>query len=790
MSSLTRIKGTKPVRWTTILGLLLVPITVAGVLLWGLWNPTERLDTITAAVVNLDEPVEVDGQLVPLGRVLAAELIAGGTDGEETDSDTPNFTWVLTDEEGAQAGLDSGEYASVITIPENFSAAATSLSGDPDDAEQAHISVAESDRGRLIDTALSGIVTNTATTVLNKQLGEQFVGSVFVGMNELHKGIGEAADGAGALADGGEQLAEGATQLADGTTVLADGTEQLANGAGELSTGAGALAGGASQLANGVGELSTGATGIATGAEGLAGGSRELANGTRGLADGAGTLSEGAGAYAAGVRVFAEGDGTAENLGMSGFAAGMQELAVGARALATGDGTPENSGIAGLAMGVNQYTAGVNGILDQVTTGGSAVVEQLLLVRASIEDGTIPMPDDEAKQQALDMIDQAIAGLDAAGGQVAELKAAGERLSAGATEAAAGAEQLAQGVEASAAGAGQLSAGATALADGADEIATGASGLATGGAALADGASDLADGSTAFAGGAAQLSEGVAGVAFGAGELSTGADALAEGTAGLAQGTSELAAGVPELADGASQLADGVDQSAKGASTLASGLDEAANGIPNYTESQRDKLAKTAITPVKAEGVNDELFNSSGVPLFAGIALWAGALATFMLLAPLWRRTRDAARGVGWITLRSALPAAALGAVQGALAGIVLPIALGYGMTQGLAFFGLALLAGVAFALLVQGIAALFGGFGRFIAFVLLVVAFAVGIVSTVPAPLAALGDASPIGTAFGGFQAIAADVVGAGTAAIVLLLWAGAGLVLTALAVRRARKA
>ena len=67
------------IRWTTLLGLLLVPLTVAGLFLWGLWNPTERLGTVTAAVVNLDEPVEVDGQLVPLGRVLAAELIDGGS---------------------------------------------------------------------------------------------------------------------------------------------------------------------------------------------------------------------------------------------------------------------------------------------------------------------------------------------------------------------------------------------------------------------------------------------------------------------------------------------------------------------------------------------------------------------------------------------------------------------------------------------------------------------------------------------------------------------------------------
>ena len=103
--SLTRLRSTKRVSWRTIVGLILVPLTVAGVLLWGLWNPQDRLDSVTAAVVNLDEPVELDGQTVPLGRVLAGELIDG--DAEQ------NFTWVLTDEEDAEAGLSDGRRTEV-----------------------------------------------------------------------------------------------------------------------------------------------------------------------------------------------------------------------------------------------------------------------------------------------------------------------------------------------------------------------------------------------------------------------------------------------------------------------------------------------------------------------------------------------------------------------------------------------------------------------------------------------------------------------------------------------------
>ena len=53
-------------------GVVALPAAPLAILLWGLWNPAERLETVRAAVVNSDEPVTVDGQLVPLGRQLAA----------------------------------------------------------------------------------------------------------------------------------------------------------------------------------------------------------------------------------------------------------------------------------------------------------------------------------------------------------------------------------------------------------------------------------------------------------------------------------------------------------------------------------------------------------------------------------------------------------------------------------------------------------------------------------------------------------------------------------------------
>lgn len=641
-ATIERLRVGRPVTWRTVLGLLLVPIVAAGVLLWGLWNPTERLDTMTAAVVNLDEPVKVEGQLVPLGRVLAAELIGDEPTPGSSDSDRAmNFTWLLTDEKDAAAGLDDGRYTTVITIPKNFSSAATSMSRGADEAERATINVQTSDRGRLLDPALSGIVSSTATSVLNAQLGAQYVGNVFVGMTELGKGIGEAADGA-------EQLATGSKQLADGTAGLAAGM-------GELSTGANALASGAGELASGAGELSTGAYGLAS----------------------------------------------------------------GARDLATGG--------AGLAEGVTGYTGMVNGVVQGLIDSSTPAIAPLEQVRDMIAD--IPAeswPSDAGATQA-----EVLADLNKA---IDELTAA----AAGSPE-----SMLIQ------------------LKQAGDGLAAGSQGLAAGQAELATGLEQYAGGMNEFA--------------SGMNEFSTGLNAYAGGTA--------------QAVPGAQQLAEGARQASEGTTSLADGLKSAASEVPSYTKAQSERMAEVAVQPVEAEGASDELFNASGVPLFAGIALWAGSLASFLVLAPLWSRTRQAARGVGFITMRSALPALLIGAAQGAIAGIVLPLLLGYGFMQGLGFFGLSLLAGIAFSLINQGLSALFGGLGRFISFALLVVAFAIGVISTAPPLLQSIGDASPVGVLFGGFQSVAMGVSGASGAAFTLALWGIGGLALTAFAVMRSRK-
>ncbi|WP_217133538.1 YhgE/Pip domain-containing protein [Leucobacter chinensis] len=647
---------------TRALGFMLVPLVIAGLFIWGLWDPTERMNHVTAAVVNNDEPVEVDGQLTPLGRVLAAELI-GATESE-------NFEWQLTDDEGAEKGLESGKYVTVVTIPENFSRAATSLSKGPDEALQATLDIHTSERAKLLDAALSAAVTQTATEVLNTQLGEAFVGNVFVGFTKLGEGLDDASDGAGKLADGADQLAEGSGQLATGLDELLNGTGALEAGVGQLSAGAGQLSSGADQLAGG-------ANSLAEGLRGYAGGVHELADGTRDAA------------------------------------AGSKQL----------------------AGGVGAYVESVNGVLVPLLGGLTDVRPQIIELRDAIASGQLPVPP-EQQGMLLGLIDQVL-----------------------------GAPEL---LQAAIAGGNTLADGAAQSAAGLDELAAGAAGLAAG-----------ADG---LAAGAGELAAGVGGIASGARELSSG-------TGQLAAQVPELTEGVSQLAEGASELAGGTEQAAKGTRDLAEGLAEAVSEIPRYSESERDRLAEIAVNPVSGGDDEAKLFAGSGAPLFLSIALWAGGLAAFMVLQPLWSRTREAALSEATITLRSAGSGMLLGAIQGALAALFVALLLKEPASHVLAYAITGVLVGVAFGLVNQGLVALFHGYGRFVSFVVLVVGFVAGIVSTAPGVLASITSFTPVGTAIEALQRITESGAPGGANILMLLVWGGLGMLAIGAAVHRERK-
>ncbi|HMR49190.1 MAG TPA: hypothetical protein PKE40_06485 [Arachnia sp.] len=288
--------------WISVIILALVPVLAVGVLL-GLTGRGAGAP-VNAAIVNLDEPVTLGEQYIPMGRQLAAAI---------TEQDDDAISWMLANEDTAREGLRSGEFAVVVTIPETFSAAATSFSeNDAAAATQATIRVDVSENAPITDAQVGEQVARLATQTINATLTETYLDNVYIGLNTvgeqfgtimeavttLSDGAGELADGAGEAAEGGAKLADGLGQLGDAAPQLVSGGTQLADGSGQLVAGSAQLSTGVKEFAAGVDQLAAGLDQAASGisADGVAEQFAPLAEGIAGLAQGTAGVSNGLGA--------------------------------------------------------------------------------------------------------------------------------------------------------------------------------------------------------------------------------------------------------------------------------------------------------------------------------------------------------------------------------------------------------------------------------------------------------------------------------------------------------------
>ena len=435
----------KRVTWFTIGGLLIVPAIVAAVLLTGLWNPPSRIDTVTAAIVNNDEPVTIDGELAPLGRQLAQAIAypEGGT--------TSTYNWVMTNTDDAASGLADGSYAAVVTIPENFSAAATSVANTEPPPEQAVITVTNSNKTTLADAAITSILTNAATQAFGATLSSTFTEKVLVGYTDLQSGIADASDGASQLADGTDeyvggvkQMSNGLVQLSDGSASLSSGASQLASGAAKLDDGVGATADGATQLANGLAKLSAGLDDVNT---------------------------------------------------------GMPKLEDAAKAAGAAAATSNADVQATLAALVG------------VQTAYASCATNPAGCQAALAQAFAALPDKAKLTEMATAAGTADAYLNGTGDQkglidgIASLATGIDQLNTGLAKSAKGAQGLADGLKKLHSGSTQLAGGADQLASGTDQLASGAKDAADGSAQLVDGAKQINDGSQNLATGLADAAD-------------------------------------------------------------------------------------------------------------------------------------------------------------------------------------------------------------------------------------------------------------------------------------------
>jgi len=738
----------KSIKLPALIALILVPLLAVAALI-GL--TTRDDEAISAAVVNLDEAVTIDGQMVPMGRQLAAAMV---------DRDGDNVSWTLADAPSAAAGLKTGRFSAVVTIPKTFSAAATSFSeNDADAAEQATIKVQVSDNSPVTDSQVAQQVARLAVDTINSTLTESYLDGIYVGFNTVGDqfvtiidGVNQLHDGSSQLADGTEQASQGASQLASGLGLLRDNSQQLIDGGTQLASGADDLADGASQLADGVGELSEQAPQLVDGVGQLADGADQLLGQIPDYADGAAQAIGGVSSISDGLTQVIDGLDSAGSTDTSQ----LDQLVAGAEGLSDGIQQVDDamSGLAqpnaplpdGVESGVSQQVLAAMGMssgfdcttfgIDQANCAQTTAAFNAALsagIRGGFKAGTT------AASTALNTED-----------------ASGNSLISGAEQLAAGVDQLATELpKQTAEQLGTLKDGLTQIRDGADELSEKAQPIVDNASVIGDGATQLLDGINQLNSQIGQLPDGIEQLADGTNQLSDGASQLADGVGTYTSGVAQYADGVVQAADGADEfaagmvdLSDGVNQLDEGIATFASEMAKGADQLPSYSQSDREALKTVVAAPVQQ---SDSLISSSQIPMISlllACALWLGALASFVAIRPiprdvvtsrassllLWARTM-------WLPV---VVVAGQGVVMGIIGGAVLNTSIG--TTVGLS--ALLAVAGVSFVFANHALASWFGNVGRAISVILLAVTVALGL-SSATGWLSPLGTISPLYNAF-----------------------------------------
>jgi putative membrane protein len=617
--------------------LAVIPLLYGALYLAAFWDPYGRLNHIPAALVVEDRTARAtDGTTVHAGQDLADELIRRRI-----------FDWHVTDQRGAERGLESGRYQIELRIPSGFSA--DLVSGPDADASPraAQLNAVSDDATNY----LSGVFARTAFDEVRAAAAASAASGYFdkmlIGFTNLKQQTQQAANGA-------SRLRTGAGQASSGASELSTGIDRAHQGAGTLASGLGTAGQGANDLVTGLTRLDNGAAQLATGTAQAAAGGKQLAEAVDGAADriepvlrqNAATIQNAANLVARGA------DTLADNVGAITTAA--DQAVHDARAL-------------------KSYLDKQPG-LDQA----KALAAQLL---------------DEAEQ-----IRQQVHNADLDG-----LRDRLRTVASTARQVAAAAPHLADQLQAGRAKVDQLSAGL-------DQLATGAKQLHTGTAQARTGAIDLRGGIY---------------------QLSSGARRLDDGLGTLSAGGRQLASGLDDLQSGAGRLASG----------LASGADKIP-GYGNDTGSRADVLAD----PVGLDRVVRHPASTYGVgfaPYFLSLALWVGAMITFMVLRPLNRRYLMSEAPTPRVALAGLLPAVAVGLAQATLLFLVVRFALGLSPVHPALVWGLLALTATVFAAIMQVLGAALKAAGRIVALALLML------------QLTSSGGTYPVETSPGFFQAI-----------------------------------
>lgn len=612
--------------------IIAIPAIYTTLFLGSMWDPYGKLDELPVAVVNLDEPVEYEGETLNVGQKLVDKL-----------KDDGSLCFNFTDADQAERGLKNGTYYMVITVPKNFSENATTLMDTvPKKMELDY----KTNPGtnyiamKMSETALEKIKTSVA-----QEVTKTYAETIFDKISEAGDGMKDAADGAGEIYDGTEKLSDGNKTISDNLKTLSEGTLTFKDGTSELKVGLSSYLDGVNQLSDGSTTLANGATSLLTGALKLNDGANSLSDGTKTLTSGTATLESGAKTLESGLKTYTDGvkqanDGAAAlNSNSSALTAGAQQLTAGNEQLSSGssqllaglnlmsstvkNGLPSEDTITQLSNGLDTYSAAIGKMNDELQNTSLPSEEELAALNAVKTDLTNSLTNagDNAKSlyvlaaqlqasgdlqtaaQVKEIADSLAANVTTAANDATAIGAVFEQVTPSlskVTELKSGVAQLNENKELVLGGAktavnGMYSGLANVSYALDTQIIPGMSTLDGGISQVSDGAKSLSSGLTTYTSGVAQVGSGLTQLNDNSAQLNSGANQLSSGASQLSSGAKSLDSGADELKSGTKTLADGTKTLDDGTKTLTSGFATLTANNSKLT-SGANQLADGAVT--------------------------------------------------------------------------------------------------------------------------------------------------------------------------------------------------
>ena len=612
--------------------IIAIPAIYTTLFLGSMWDPYGKLDNLPVAVVNLDEPVEYEGETLNVGQKLVDKL-----------KDDGSLCFNFTDADQAERGLKNGTYYMVITVPKNFSENATTLMDTvPKKMELDY----KTNPGtnyiamKMSETALEKIKTSVA-----QEVTKTYAETIFDKISEAGDGMKDAADGAGEIYDGTEKLADGNKTISDNLKTLSEGTLTFKDGTSELKVGLSSYLDGVNQLSDGSTTLANGATSLLTGALKLNEGANSLSDGTKTLTSGTATLESGAKTLESGLKTYTDGvkqanDGAAAlNANSSALTAGAQQLTAGNEQLSSGssqllaglnlmsstvkNGLPSEDKITELSGGLDTYSAAIGKMNDELQNTSLPSEEELANLNAVKTDLTNSLTNagDNAKSlyvlaaqlqasgdlqtaaQVKEIADSLAANVTTAANDATAISAVFEQVTPSlskVTELKNGVAELNENKELVLGGAktavnGMYSGLANVSYALDTQIIPGMSTLDGGISQVSDGAKSLSSGLTTYTSGVAQVGSGLTQLNDNSAQLNSGATQLSSGASQLASGAKTLDSGADELKSGTKTLADGTKTLDDGTKTLTNGFATLTANNSKLT-SGANQLADGAVT--------------------------------------------------------------------------------------------------------------------------------------------------------------------------------------------------